>query len=109
MRNQKAVSGCASLTARVSHVWESYPGDTPTASVIITIIRMRIIAAERFMIMVSRRLVIEGHPQTGSVINADTIADWAACVNAWTSDFRRINRNTKDENAWLANVLILNS
>ena len=58
-KNQKAVSGCASLTARVSHVWESYPGDTPTASVIITIIRMRTIAAEQFMIMVSRRLVIE--------------------------------------------------
>ena len=58
-RNQKAVSVCASLTARVSHVWESYPGDTPTASVIITIIRMRTIATEQFMIMVSRRLVIE--------------------------------------------------
>ena len=58
-KNQKAVSGCASLTACVSHVWESYPGDTPTASVIIAIIRMRMIATEQLVIMVSRRLVIE--------------------------------------------------
>ena len=50
------MSDCAPLTACVSHVWKSYPGDTPTASVIITIIRMRMNAAERFLIMVSRIL-----------------------------------------------------
>src|SRR5262245_52833017 len=87
-RNQKAVSGCASPTACVSHCGSYQPGDTPAVGMTIPISRMRIIAYGRVMIMVSRRLImVKRFPLSGVSPTLRSYHLCAAVSTANRSDF----------------------